>query len=147
MNIYTTVTDRILKQLDQGVVPWRKTWKSGLPKSFTSGREYRLCRARHKTHATGIARRLNRFTDAQGDREERYSFEELVAEFGASFLCAHTGIIDPTNDALSASYIDGWGTVFRKDNRILLNAASAAQRAADYIRGKIAWDEETSQAA
>lgn len=41
MNPYRIVTDRILKQLDAGVVPWRKTWTSGLPKSLTTGREYR----------------------------------------------------------------------------------------------------------
>ena len=27
--------------------------------------------------------------------------------------------------------------MFRKDNRVLIRAASAAQRAADYIRGKV----------
>jgi antirestriction protein ArdC len=41
MNIYQTVTDRILKQLESGVVPWRKNWTTGLPKSFSTGREYR----------------------------------------------------------------------------------------------------------
>jgi antirestriction protein ArdC len=41
MNIYTTITERILAQLDAGVAPWRKTWASGLPKSLVTGREYR----------------------------------------------------------------------------------------------------------
>ena len=41
MNLYTTITDRILKQLDAGVVPWRKTWTTGLPKSMKTGKEYR----------------------------------------------------------------------------------------------------------
>ncbi|MGE3310911.1 MAG: ArdC-like ssDNA-binding domain-containing protein [Limisphaerales bacterium] len=41
MNIYETVTARILNQLDAGVVPWRKTWTTGLPKSLTTGKEYR----------------------------------------------------------------------------------------------------------
>jgi antirestriction protein ArdC len=31
--------------------------------------------------------------------------------------------------------------VFRKDSRVLIRAASAAQRAADYIRGKVAVEE------
>jgi antirestriction protein ArdC len=48
-----------------------------------------------------------------------------------SFTGAH-----PETEALQASYIDGWAEVFRKDNRILLRAASAAQHATDYIRGK-----------
>lgn len=41
MNIYQMVTDRILKQLEAGQVPWRKTWTSRLPKNVVSGREYR----------------------------------------------------------------------------------------------------------
>src|SRR5206468_763840 len=40
-SIYEAVTGRILKQLEAGQVPWRKTWTSGLPKSLTTGREYR----------------------------------------------------------------------------------------------------------
>ena len=41
MNIYQTVTDRILKQLDARQIPWRKTWTTGLPKSLTTGKEHR----------------------------------------------------------------------------------------------------------
>src|SRR5262245_53543747 len=41
MDIYTAVTNRVLKQLEEGVVPWRKTWVTGVPKSLTTGREYR----------------------------------------------------------------------------------------------------------
>lgn len=41
MTIYETITNRILNQLAAGQIPWRKTWKAGLPKSLGSGREYR----------------------------------------------------------------------------------------------------------
>ena len=41
MNIYETVTTRILNQLEAGQVPWRKTWQTGLPKSLSTGKEYR----------------------------------------------------------------------------------------------------------
>ena len=41
MNIYQMVTDRLLKQLEAKIIPWRKTWKAGLPKSLATGREYR----------------------------------------------------------------------------------------------------------
>ena len=78
----------------------------------------------------------------EGDAVESYSFEELVAEFGASFLCAFAGIANAGTEALSASYIDGWAKAFRRDHRILLRAASAAQRAADYVRGKVLTDAE-----
>ncbi len=281
MNIYAAITERILKQLAAGVVPWRKTWVTGLPKSLSTHKEYRginilllgltgftsrywitfreakrlggfvrqgekatpvyfwhwrtaeeLATLRKKSgkanlapctsftsfvfnldqvegiarpeddlpnyihnplevaelmlsampdkpriihahigepsyhrltdcvtmphlsqfhsaehyfgilyheiiHATGAKSRLNRFAESEGDARERYSFEELVAEFGASFLGGFTGINNPDTEALSASYIEGWASVFRQDSHILLRAASAAQRAADYVRGKI----------
>src|SRR5690349_7985862 len=41
MNLYQMITDRVLQSLKIGVVPWRKTWASGLPKSLVTGREYR----------------------------------------------------------------------------------------------------------
>jgi antirestriction protein ArdC len=291
MNIYELVTDRILKQLEAGQVPWRKTWNTRLPKNLISGREYRganilmlgiggygsrywltyrqaeqlggyvrkgekatpvvywkwrtdeerarlretksvenpapcvpfvsfvfnfeqvegverpaddLPFQRNETgvaaaaayqmmpdkpeiihggasepcyvclldrvylppaeqfksldayfaalfhelcHATGHPRRLNRFADGEGGRKQRYSFEELVAEFGAAFLCAFTGISNPEMDALHASYINGWAQAIRADMRLVLRAATAAQRAADYIRGNLPEPEQIAAAA
>ncbi len=291
MNIYETVTARVLKDLEAGQVPWRKTWTCGLPKSLTSGREYRginvlvLGSAQYTSrywvtyreaqrlggyvrkgeraspvvywkwrsaeeleryqeqsgktnpapcvpfasavfnldqvdgvarpeddvpqrrnnpmvvaeqmlavtpdkpeivhtvtnepayvpavdritmphlgqyesadhyyatlfhelvHSTGHPKRLGRFESAQRDDRERYSFEELVAEFGAAFLCAFAGIENPGNAALQASYIAGWATFLKKDNRLIIRAAGAAQRAVDYIRGKIGVDQAGAAAA
>ncbi len=290
-NIYTNVTDRILKQLEAGTVPWRKTWTTGLPKSLTTGREYRgmnilvlgaaefgsrywltyrealrlgghvrkgeratpvvywkwrtpeeLAKLEQQTgksnlapcypftsavfnldqvdgvtrppddvpqhphrrlevaqqvlesmpdkpeithtvtsepgysprcdritlphlsqfenaehyfsvcyheltHSTGHPRRLNRFAATVGERFKAYSFEELVAEFGAAFLCAFAGIENPVSEALQASYIDGWSKALRKDSRLIVRAASTAQRAADYIRGKVPVSEGQAAAA
>ena len=98
-------------------------------------------------HATGHAKRLNRFTQGAGSRRERYSFEELVAEFGAAFLCAFCGIRIRPVEELQAAYIAGWAKVFRKDPKVLLRAASAAQNAADYIRGKRTFVESGAEAA
>ncbi|MDD5059468.1 MAG: zincin-like metallopeptidase domain-containing protein [Sideroxydans sp.] len=39
--IYDMVTDRILELMEQGTVPWRKTWSSGMPINFKSKKEYR----------------------------------------------------------------------------------------------------------
>lgn len=85
-------------------------------------------------HSTGHEKRLNR-QESTKHREfgsPDYSFEELVAEMTAAFLCAHCGITNHAFDQ-SASYINGWLSVFRKDTKILLEASSAAQKAADYI--------------
>lgn len=99
------------------------------------------------THATGHWKRLHRFTEGEGRSFERYSFEELVAEFGAAFLCASTGIRNPETEALQASYIQGWAQAIRADNRLVLRAATAAQRAADYIKGHLPQQEEIATAA
>lgn len=43
MDIYQTVTDRILAQMEQGVIPWRKPWVSaGMAVSHTTGKPYSL---------------------------------------------------------------------------------------------------------
>jgi len=102
---------------------------------FSNVDEYYAALFHEIVHGSGHPRRLNRFAEAEGDRVERYSFEELTAEFGAAFLCGFAGIQNADTAALQASYIEGWARVFRQDGRILARAASAAQRAADYIRG------------
>jgi len=63
-----------------------------------------------------------------------YGREELVAEIGASFLCAHTGIINKTIDN-SASYIQSWLRALKDDKKLAVSASQRAQRAVDYILG------------
>jgi antirestriction protein ArdC len=40
---YQVITDRIIAQLEKGVVPWQKPWQGGeqMPRNLVSGREYR----------------------------------------------------------------------------------------------------------
>ncbi len=102
---------------------------------FESAEEYYAALFHELAHSTGHPKRLNRRAEAEGDRAEKYSFEELVAEFAAAFLCAQVGISTSDKEARQADYIQGWAAVFRKDNRIIVRAASTAQRAADCIRG------------
>ncbi|WP_258297773.1 zincin-like metallopeptidase domain-containing protein [Paenibacillus peoriae] len=80
-------------------------------------------------HSTGHAKRLNR--TFVGD--ELYSKEELVAEIGAAMLCGVAGIEQATIKNSSA-YIDGWMEALGKDSRLIFSAASAAQKAAEYIQ-------------
>lgn len=91
----------------------------------------------HETiHATGHKSRLNRDTlngfNYFGD--EVYSQEELVAEMGASYLACFAGIDNAVIDN-SASYLNGWLNALRKDNKLLLKAASQAQKAVDFLIG------------
>ena len=41
MNVYEIITDRIIKQLEQGAAPWRKPWSAKLPVNLPSQKAYR----------------------------------------------------------------------------------------------------------
>ena len=85
-------------------------------------------------HSTGHSNRLDRGLDIElapfGSPD--YSREELIAEMGAAFLCAASSISPPTIEQ-SASYLQSWINVLKGDKRLVVNAASAAQKAADFI--------------
>ena len=39
--VYEIVTDKIIEQLNQGVIPWKQEWSAaGLPKNGISNKEY-----------------------------------------------------------------------------------------------------------
>jgi len=39
--IYKIITNKIIEKLEQGTVPWQKTWKTSLPKNFVSDVAYK----------------------------------------------------------------------------------------------------------
>lgn len=88
-------------------------------------------------HSTGHTSRLERsgVVDHAAFGSENYSHEELVAEIGAAFLCAETGIERKTIDN-SAAYIASWLHVLKNDKRMIVIAAAQAQKSVDYIRGE-----------
>jgi antirestriction protein ArdC len=85
-------------------------------------------------HSTGHPTRLNRSTLTGFERfgDHNYSREELVAEMGAAFLCGITGIENKTINN-SAAYLANWLDALKNDSRLVLIAASQAQKAADLI--------------
>ncbi|MGE0531950.1 MAG: zincin-like metallopeptidase domain-containing protein, partial [Hyphomonadaceae bacterium] len=83
------------------------------------------------THWTGAKHRLDRaFGNRFGSRA--YAFEELVAELGASYLCAEVGVTTSLRPD-HAAYIAHWLDIMRADKKAIFTAASAAQRAADFL--------------
>jgi antirestriction protein ArdC len=83
-------------------------------------------------HSTGHESRLNRaFGATFGD--DLYSKEELVAETGAAFLCAIAGIGGQQTESNTTAYIQNWIERLEGDNRLILQAAAAAQKAVDMI--------------
>lgn len=39
--IYQMITDKIIKLMGEGLIPWEKPWKGGGPKNLATGRFYR----------------------------------------------------------------------------------------------------------
>lgn len=97
-------------------------------------------------HSTGHKSRLARAgitTEGVAFGDAVYSKEELVAEMGAAMLCGVAGIDNSTIEN-SASYIDSWLRALKKESRLVLQAASQAQKASDYILGE-SWDQKTEE--
>ncbi len=95
---------------------------------------YESTRLHELTHWCGAVHRLNR---KHGERfgDHAYAFEELVAELGAAFLCAHLEITNtPRPD--HAQYIAGWLDSLKGDTKAIFTAASLATRSVDYLFAK-----------
>lgn len=87
-------------------------------------------------HATGNAKRLNRFKDNEinpFNSKSSYTLEELTAEVGAAFLNNHTGILNDETIKDSTAYIQGWLQQLRNDKKFIIEASAKAQKAVDYI--------------
>ena len=80
-------------------------------------------------HWTGHASRLDRQLSSRF-RDEAYAAEELIAEMGSAFLCAHCRV---DGQLQHASYIGTWLRVLRNDKRAIFVASARAQAAADYL--------------
>lgn len=107
------------------------------PARFASCEEYYSTLFHELSHSTGHSTRLDRKLDASpmAFGSSDYGREELVAEMSAAFLCGHAGIKPATIDN-QAAYIGGWLKKLKEDKRLVMTAAGAAQRSADWIRGE-----------
>lgn len=110
--------------LDQVRMPDRKSFKS--PAAYYHVLFHEL------VHSTGHSKRLDRDVMHPNFGSERYSKEELVAELGSTFLRAMCGI-DYEGDKQSAAYIKNWLHKLQNDPKMVVQAAQAAQKAADMI--------------
>ena len=103
--------------------------------TFRDAASYYAVLGHECVHLSGAKHRLDRqFGKRFGD--EAYAFEELVADIGASFLCADLGIMpemEPRPD--HASYVASWLRVLDGDRKAVFQAAAHAQRAVAYLHG------------
>lgn len=102
--------------------------------AFHASSNYYATLLHEHVHWSGNANRLDRlqkFSDSQRD----YAFEELVAEFGAAFLCSTLGIVNEDLRTDHTSYLSSWLKLLKMDLAHLWNAASLASQAMTYLQG------------
>ena len=99
--------------------------------AFAESVPYYSTLAHEHTHWTAPASRCDRQLGKRfGD--SAYAAEELIAELGAAFTCAHLGLsTEPRAD--HAQYIQSWLKVLKADSRAIFTAASKAQQATDWL--------------
>lgn len=99
--------------------------------AFDDNIAYYSTLAHEHTHWTAKTGRCDRQLGKRfGDNS--YAAEELIAELGAAFTCAHLGLsTEPRSD--HAEYIQAWLKVLKADKKAIFTAASKAQQAADYL--------------
>lgn len=99
--------------------------------AFKESVSYYSTLAHENIHWTSNAGRCDRQLGKRfGDLA--YAAEELIAELGAAFTCAHLGLSTvPRED--HAQYIQSWLRVLKADKRAIFTAASKAQQACDWL--------------
>jgi antirestriction protein ArdC len=107
------------------------------PSTFHSQEDYYHSLYHEMTHASGHSSRLNRDGITRQARfgSESYSQEELIAELGAAFLSNEAGILDSVRFENSAAYLGSWINKLENDPRMIVSAASQAQKASDFVLG------------
>lgn len=82
-------------------------------------------------HSTGSEKRLNRKETVAS--REAYSKEELIAEIGSCYIMHKLGIETPMTFENNVAYLQSWLMALKNDKRMIVYAASAAAKAAEYV--------------
>ena len=123
---YSPITDRV-------TLPPREL--------FISAEEEAATETHELIHSSGHVKRLGRegICEAAPFASPVYSFEEMVAEMGAAYLCAEAGISNAVVEN-QAAYVAGWLAKLRDDRKLLIHAAAQAQHAVDFILNRTCAD-------
>jgi antirestriction protein ArdC len=126
---YSPVTDKI---------------KMPMPGQFESDDDHQSTLYHECIHATGHSKRLDRPLTGMFGSED-YAKEELVAELGSVFLCAELGVSYDLKQ--HASYLQSWQKAIKDDPQYILKAASAAQKAVEYVMSQFTMKRKYEEAA
>jgi antirestriction protein ArdC len=105
---------------------------------FLSSEHYYAIMFHELGHSTGHPNRLNRTELVMPKKfgDSNYAKEELTAEMCSAYLCGFCGIENKVIDN-SANYIADWLEVLKNDKKFVFDAATKAQKAADYILNRV----------
>lgn len=105
---------------------------------YTIVEEYYSTTFHELVHSTSPAYRCDRKSEQKGIAafgNEEYSREELVAELGSAMICNAVGMDCEKAFKNSVAYIQSWLKALKNDNKMIVWAASRAEKAAKYILG------------
>ncbi|TGE06467.1 ArdC family protein [Hymenobacter fodinae] len=107
------------------------------PANFHTPEDFYTTLFHELAHSTGHTKRLDRatLTEKAAFGSETYAKEELVAELGAAFLSNAAGLDLAVTEPSTAAYLANWLQALRNDKRLIISAASQAQKAANHILG------------
>lgn len=97
--------------------------------TFVSAGAYFGTLSHEAAHGSGHSSRLNR--QHEGTARARYAKEEVVVELTAAFVATRLGI--ETEYDQNAAYLVHWLRVLKQDSRAVMQAASQAQAACDWM--------------
>lgn len=87
-------------------------------------------------HSTGVSKRCDRgLNKVSSKHSDEYSREELVAEMGSAMILNQLGIDNEKAFKNSVAYVQSWLRELKNDNRMIVWAASRAEKAVKYIKG------------
>ena len=117
--------------------PAKDIVKMPYTETFEGMEEYYSTLFHELAHSTGHEKRLARkgIVESAGFGSDPYATEELIAEMTAAMLCGVAGIGSTIEN--SAAYIAGWRKRLSEDPRLIVKAASMAQKASDHILGVV----------
>ena len=111
---------------------------------FHSEAHYYATLFHEMAHSTGHENRLNRLEKGFNFGDHAYSKEELVAEISSAVLMNEIGIETESTIDNTAAYVKSWLEALKGDNKLIVGAASKAEKAVNLIFGK---QQETEAAA
>lgn len=128
---------RIIKCDEASYSPISDRVQLPLREQFEKNEEFYSTAFHELVHSTGHPKRLNRLSLTPDIESmfggESYIKEELVAEIGSAAILCKLGI--ETNDSFknSSAYIQSWIRQLKNDKRMIVSAASRAEKAMNLI--------------